>query len=297
MRVVIGGASGALGSALTKHLRSCGHEVTRLVRSGDGRDDASRWDPAGGYVNQGVIDEADVIVNLSGSSISKWPRTKARKRELLQSRLCATTTLAKAVAASPSPPALISGSAMAWYGSDRGTEVLTEASSPGQGFLADVVHAWEEAAQPAIDAGARVCFIRTSLVLDADNGLLALMLPAWKLGGGAKLGDGQQYMSLISLNDWLRAVTFLIESPDAGGPFNLAMPSASTNAEFTDALGKAVHRPTFLAAPKFALKAVLGGTADDLLGSLRLFPTALLDEGFTFEQPDLTSGLAAAVGG
>jgi NAD dependent epimerase/dehydratase family enzyme len=133
-------------------------------------------------------------------------------------------------------------------------------------------------------------------VLDADHGILALMLPAWKLGGGAKLGDGRQYMSLISLNDWLRAVTFLIESPDASGPFNLAMPGASTNAEFTDALGKAVHRPTFLVAPKFALKAALGGAADDLLGSLRLSPAALLDAGFSFEQPDLTSVLAAAVG-
>lgn len=296
MRVVIGGASGALGSPLTKRLRADDHHVTRLVRSDDEHGDASLWDPAGGYVDQSVIDEADVVVNLSGSSISKWPRTKARKRELLQSRLCATTTLAKAVAAAPKPPALISGSAMAWYGSDRGTEVLTESSAPGHGFLADVVHAWEEAAQPAIDGGARVCFVRTSLVLDGSNGLLALMLPAWKLGAGAKLGSGRQYMPLISLNDWLRAVTFLIESPDANGPFNLAMPGASTNAEFTEALGKTLHRPTFLAAPKFALKAVLGGAADDLLGSLRLFPTALLDEGFTFEQPDLTSGLAAAVG-
>jgi uncharacterized protein (TIGR01777 family) len=296
MHVVIGGASGFLGSALTEQLRAGGHQVTRLVRSGGSADDASPWDPSGGYVDQSVIEGADAVVNLSGSSISKWPRTKGRKRELLQSRLCATTTLAKAVAAAPSPPALISGSAMAWYGSDRGAEVLAEASSPGQGFLADVVHAWEEAAQPAIDGGARVCFIRTSLVLDANHGILALMLPAWKLGGGAKLGDGRQYMSLISLNDWLRAVTFLIESPDAKGPFNVAMPSASTNAEFTDALGNAVHRPTFLAAPKFALKAVLGGAADDLLGSLRLSPAALLDAGFSFEQPDLTSVLASAVG-
>jgi uncharacterized protein (TIGR01777 family) len=296
MHVVIGGASGFLGSALTEQLRAGGHQVTRLVRSGGSADDASPWDPSGGYVDQSVIEGADAVVNLSGSSISKWPRTKGRKRELLQSRLCATTTLAKAVAAAPSPPALISGSAMAWYGSDRGAEVLAEASSPGQGFLADVVHAWEEAAQPAIDGGARVCFVRTSLVLDANHGILALMLPAWKLGGGAKLGDGRQYMSLISLNDWLRAVTFLIESPDAKGPFNVAMPSASTNAEFTDALGNAVHRPTFLAAPKFALKAVLGGAADDLLGSLRLAPAALLDAGFSFEQPDLTSVLASAVG-
>jgi uncharacterized protein (TIGR01777 family) len=296
MQVVIGGGSGFLGSALTKHLRSGGHDVTRLVRSGGTADDVSPWDPANGRVDQSVIDGADVVVNLSGSSISQWPRTKARKRELLQSRVCATSTLAKAVAASPKPPALISGSAMAWYGADRGDELLTESSSPGHGFLADVCHAWEGAAEPAVDAGSRVCFVRTSLVLDASHGILALMLPAWKLGGGAKLGNGKQYMSLISLNDWLRGVTFLIETPEANGPFNLTMPGSSTNAEYTEELGKAVHRPTFLAAPKFVLKTALGGAADDLLGSLRLSPEALLDAGFSFEQPDLTSVLTAAVG-
>ena len=296
MHVVVGGASGFLGSALTEHLRSGGHQVTKLVRSGGTADDASPWDPADGLVDQSVINRADVVVNLSGSSISQWPRTRARKREILQSRVCATATLAKAVAAAPKPPDLISGSAMGWYGADRGTEVLTESSSPGRGFLADVCQAWEGAAQPAVDAGARVCFVRTSLVLDADHGILALMLPAWKLGGGAKLGNGRQYMSLISANDWVRGVTFLIETPAANGAFNLAMPAASTNAEFTDALGKAVHRPTFLAAPRFVLKAALGATADDLLGSLRLSPAALLNAGFSFEQPDLTSTLAAAVG-
>lgn len=295
MHVVVGGASGFLGSALTKHLRSGGHQVTRLVRSGASGEDSSPWDPADGRVDQSVIDRADAVVNLSGSSISQWPRTRTRKREILQSRVCATSTLAKAVAAAPKPPDLISGSAMAWYGADRGAEVLTESSSPGKGFLADVTLAWEGAAQPAVDAGSRVCFVRTSLVLDADHGILALMLPAWKLGGGARLGDGRQHMSLISLNDWVRGVTFLIETPQAHGAFNLAMPSASTNAEFTDALGKAVHRPTFLAAPRFVLKAALGAAADDLLGSLRLSPAALLDAGFHFEQPDLTSTLEAAV--
>jgi NAD dependent epimerase/dehydratase family enzyme len=132
-------------------------------------------------------------------------------------------------------------------------------------------------------------------VLDAEHGLLALMLPAWKLGGGARLGTGRQHMSLISLNDWVRGVIFLIETPEASGAFNLSMPGASTNAEFTDALGKAVHRPTFLAAPAFILKAALGDAAGDLLGSLRLSPAALLDVGFSFEQPDLMSAVRAAV--
>ena len=184
---------------------------------------------------------------------------------------------------------------MSWYGADRGDEVLNESSSAGEGFLADVCQAWEGATQPAASAGARVCFVRTSLVLDAGDGVLALMLPAWKLGGGAKLGNGRQHMSLISLNDWVRGVTFLIETPSAQGAFNFAMPDTSTNAEFTDELGKVVHRPTFLAAPKFILRAALGGIADDLLGSLRLSPTALLDAGFRFEQAELASALERAV--
>lgn len=296
MHVVVGGASGFLGSALTKRLRSGGHQVTRLVRSGGAGDDASLWDPANGRVDQSVINTADAVVNLSGSSISQWPRTRSRKREILQSRVCATSTLAKAVAAAPRPPVLISGSGMSWYGADRGAEVLTEASGPGEGFLADVCHAWEGATQPATDAGARVCVVRTSLVLDSDAGVLALMLPAWKLGGGARLGNGTQYMSLISLNDWVRSVAFLIETPEANGAFNLAIPGASTNAEFTDALGEVVHRPTFLAAPSFVIRAALGGIAEDLLGSLRLSPTTLIDAGFSFDQPDLVSALKVAFG-
>lgn len=294
MHVVIGGASGFLGTALTKRLCSSGHQVTRLVRSGDHSADSSLWDPSAGVVDQGLIDSADAVVNLSGSSVSKWPRTKTRKVELMGSRVTATGTLAGAIARAPSHPAFISGSAMAWYGTDRGDEVLTEASDPGKGFLSDVVHEWEATAQPAIDAGARVCFVRTSLVLDSTGGMLKLMLPVWKLGGGAKLGNGSQYMSLISLDDWVRGVEFLIQSKTARGPFNFAMPESSTNAEFTDALGAAVHRPTFLAAPTFVLKAALGGMADDLLGSLRLSPAALIAEGFSFEQPDLASALETA---
>jgi uncharacterized protein (TIGR01777 family) len=294
MQVVIGGASGFLGTALTDHLRSDGHTVTRLVRSGSGAD-ASRWDPAAGVIDQDVIDTADVVINLSGASISKWPRTRKYRQELLDSRTSPTSTIAKAIAASPTPPAMISASAMGYYGGDRGDEVLTESSSAGDGFLADLVQAWEAAAEPAVETS-RVAFLRTSLVLDKRGGLLKLMLVPFKLGAGAKLGPGTQYMSFISLRDWLSAVTFLVESPTASGPFNLTMPQSQTNAEFTDALGDALHRPTFLAAPGFALKTALGtGMAKDLLGSLRLSPKALLAAGFEFDDPDLRSTIEAAL--
>lgn len=295
MHVVVGGASGFLGAPLTAFLRSRGHVVTRLIRSGPTADDASVWDPHAGRIDQVLIDRADAVVNLSGSPISQWPRTAGRRREILSSRVNATATLAKAIAASSTPTTFISGSGMSWYGTDRGDEVLTESSSTGPGFLAEVAREWEAAAAPAIDAGARTCFVRTSLVLDADGGVLKLMLPVWKLGGGARLGSGRQHMSLISRHDWLRGVAFLLEHESVSGPFNFAMPDAVTNAEFTDELGRAVHRPTFLAVPGFAVKAALGGISDDLLGSLRVSPAALTAAGFEFSEPDLPAALAAAL--
>ncbi|MDR7087218.1 uncharacterized protein (TIGR01777 family) [Aeromicrobium panaciterrae] len=294
MQVVIGGASGFLGTALTKHLRSQGHTVTRLVRSGSG-DDASRWDPAAGVIDQDLINAADAVINLSGASISRWPRTRAYRQELLDSRTSPTSVIAQAIAKSPTPPVMLSASAMGFYGSDRGDEVLTERSTAGTGFLSDVVQAWEAAALPAVET-TRVVFLRTTLVLDKRGGLLKLMLIPFKLGAGAKIGPGTQYMSFISLDDWLRAVEFLLDSQTANGPYNLTIPQAQTNAEFTDALGVALHRPTFLAAPGIALKAALGtGIAKDLLGSLRVSPKALTSAGFEFEHPDLASTIEAAL--
>ncbi len=295
MHVVIGGASGFLGTALAAHLREHDHQVTRLVRSDDPLSDASLWDPRTGRLDQIVIDRADAVVNLSGSSVGRWPRTGRVRRELLASRIDATTTLARAVAASESKPALLSGSAMGLYGPDRGDEVLTEASEPGTGFLSEVVQRWEAAAQPAVDAGARVCWLRTTLPLDRHGGLLAPLVPLFKTGLGARLGTGRQYMAMVALSDWLRAVTFLIENPDASGPFNIGMPKPPTNAEFTDALGKALSRPTLLVAPTVVLKGVLGGVADDLLGSLRVDSVRLREAGFMFDHADIESALKPAL--
>ena len=295
MHVVIGGASGFLGTALVAHLREEGHEVTRLVRTDDPRSDASLWDPRTGRLDQIVIDRADAVVNLSGSSVARWPRTGRVRRELLASRIDATTTLARAVAASENPPALLSQSAMGIYGPDRGDEILTEKSEPGTGFLSEVVQRWEAAPQPAVDAGARVCRMRTTLPLDRRGGLLQPLVPMFKLGAGARLGSGRQYMTMVSLHDWLRAVTFLLEHPTASGPFNIGMPKPPTNAEFTDALGKALNRPTVLVAPTIALKAVLGGVSDDLLGSLRVESAALRDAGFMFDHADVESALKPAL--
>jgi uncharacterized protein (TIGR01777 family) len=295
MHVVIGGASGFLGTALTAHLREHGHQVTWLVRKDDPSPDASRWDPRTGRIDQVVIDRADAIVNLNGSSVGRWPRTRRVRRNLLSSRIDATTTLARAVAAAESKPALLSGSAMGIYGPDRGDEILTETSLLGTGFLSELVQRWELAAEPAAEAGARVCLLRTTLPLDRNGGLLGPLIPMFKLGLGARLGSGRQYMAMVALSDWLRAVTFLAEHPTASGPFNIGMPEPPTNAEFTEALGEALSRPTVLVAPTVVLKTALGTVADDLLGSLRVESAALRDAGFTFEHADVRSALQLAL--
>jgi uncharacterized protein (TIGR01777 family) len=296
MHVVVGGASGFLGTALVPHLREQGHQVTRLVRKDDASADASLWEPGTGRIDQVVIDRADVVVNLSGSPIIHWPPTGKYRRELLASRVDTTTTLARAVAASPSPPALISASGMSYYGSDRGKEVLTESSDAGTGsVLCEVVHRWENATSAASEAGARVCRIRTTAAMHRSGSLLGTALPVFRLGLGARIGSGKQYMSMLSRTDWIRAATFLIEHDDLSGPFNLGMPNPVTNAEFTDALGKALHRPTRLVAPAPVLRLAAGSLADDLLGSLRVVPAALLEAGFTFEHPDIDSMLQAAI--
>ncbi len=295
MHVVIGGASGFLGTALTTHLREQGHQVTRLVRTDDPSPDASQWDPRTGRIDQVVIDRADAIVSLSGSSVGRWPRTGRVRRELLSSRIDATTTLARAVAASDSKPALLSGSAMGIYGPDRGDEILTESSQLGSGFLSELVQRWELAAEPAADAGARLCWLRTTLPLHHSGGLLGPLVPMFKLGLGARLGSGQQYMAMVAMSDWLRAVAFLAEHPTASGPFNIAMPQPPTNAEFTEALGEALNRPTVLVAPTVVLKTALGSVADDLLGSLQVESAALRDAGFMFEHADVRSALQPAL--
>ncbi len=294
MHVVVGGASGFLGSALVAHLRQVGHRVTRLVRHEARKGDESSWDPASGRIDQVVIDRADAVVSLSGASIARWPRTKSYRNTLRQSRLDPTSTLAKAVAHAERPPVLLSGSAMGYYGQDRGTASLDEHASTGDGFLAELVRDWEAAAAPAQEAGARVAFLRTSLVLHRDGGLLAPLLPLFKAGGGARLGSGRQHMSLMSRVDWVRAVAHLLEN-DVAGPVNLVGPDPVTNAMFTDALGDVLNRPTFLVAPSPVLKIALGSLSGDLLGSVQMTPGVLESTGFTFDHPTLRQQLESAL--
>ena len=293
MLIVVAGASGFLGTALTAELTAQGHLVVALRRSLHPVK-PEEWDPSRGLVDHDLIARSDVVINLSGSPISAWPRTAKRKHAILRSRVECTATLADAIAAAANPPVFLSASGMSWYGTDRGSDVLRESSTAGQGFLAGVAHAWEAAAQEAIDAGARVVFLRTSLVLNRAGGALKIMKVPFSFGLGGRLGSGRQYFSHISLRDWVGAAVHLINS-DVHGGVNMANPNPVTNREFTRALGRALKRPAFIPVPAWALRFVLGSIADDLLGSLRLEPQALLESGFKVHDATIEATLQNAL--
>lgn len=295
MKVVIAGASGQTGTALGSHLRERGHRVVALVRRDARGTDESAWDPSTGGVDEELIASADVVVNLAGAPPQRVPWTSAYKRKILDSRVSATRTLARAIASSSSKPALLSASGVTVYGSERGPELLTETSRSGSGFLCTVALRWEEEASAAADAGARVCLIRTSATLDPSGGLLAMMLPVFRLGLGARFGDGSQYFSCVSLRDWVRAVTTLAEDDSAAGAYNIACPTPTTNAELTKALARRLRRPALLRVPATPMRMVLGEQAAGVLGSLRVRPARLLDAGFEFEDPDVEAVLDAAL--
>lgn len=295
MRFVVAGSSGFLGTALRDHLAREGHEVFRLVRAEAVSSHESTWDPYAGKVDQGLIDSADVVVCLSGAPVAHWPWTDAYKKTLLDSRVAPTRTLAEAVAASPAPPAFLAQSGTDGYG-NRGDEVLTE-DSPTRvdSTLGLVAREWEAATRPATDAGARVCVMRTAVVLHRGGGALRPMLPLFRIGLGARLGGGTQYFPTISLHDWVRAVTFLATEDGCSGVYNLTGPAPTTNAEFTKELGRMLNRPTVFGVPSLPIRTVLGELANQLLGSVRVEPTRLLEAGFTFAHPTLNGRLAAAL--
>lgn len=294
MRVVVGGASGLIGSALVPHLRADGHEVVRLVRREPGGPDEARWDPTTGDLDVAALGQVDAIVNLSGEDIGqRW--TEARKREILDSRVQATSLLARTAAAlDPRPGAILSASAIGVYG-DRGDEVLTEESEEGIGFLPDVVRAWEAAADPAREAGIRVVSLRQSPVLSEHGGALERMLRPFKLGVGGRLGSGAQWFSWIELGDLVRAYAHVL-GDDADGVVNLTAPNPVTNEQFTKALGKALRRPTVLPVPGVAIRTLFGEMGQRmLLEGQRVLPARLLESGFAFSAPTIDVGLERAL--
>jgi uncharacterized protein (TIGR01777 family) len=297
LKVLIAGASGFLGSELSARLRGTGHTVTTLVRRPSASAYESTWDPYAGALDRAVVEASDLVVNLAGSPTAGNPHSGRWARELRESRVITTRVLAEAIAASEATPAFLAGNGISYYG-DRGDEVLTEVSgSRGTGLLTDVTREWQAAADPAVEAGARVCILRTSPVMDRASTPLKQLRMLFRLGLGGRLGDGTQYMPMTSLRDWLSAVAFLAESPDASGPFNLICPQPPTNAEFTTALARQLKRPSFATAPAAAIKLAAGQMAGELLGSVNARPAALESAGFTFVDRDVTQVLAAGLSG
>lgn len=295
MRVVIAGASGFLGTHLTEHLRVGGHEVTHLVRRAPENGHQSRWDPYTDDLDQAVIDRTDVVVNLAGVNIAGNPHSAKRAQSVLQSRVATTDVLARAIAKAERPPAFLAGNGISWYG-DHGPQPLTEESdSVGDAFLTQVTREWQSATTPAKDAGARVCVLRTAPVMDRSSSPLKELRRLFQLGLGAKVGNGEQYFPIISLRDWVGAVSYLAESRDVSGEFNLCCPETPTNAEFTKTLAEAVGRPAFLVAPAALLKVAAGRMAPELLGSMNVRPAALERAGYDFEDVDVREVLSAAL--
>lgn len=293
MRIAITGSSGLIGTPLVASLRDQGHDVIRLVRRPAQSPDELTWDPTSGTVAEG-LEGIDAAVNLAGAGVGDKRWTKAYKKEIRESRVHGTVTLAKALARLEQKPAvLVNGSAIGYYG-DSGQDPVTEASPAGTGFLADVVVDWEAATSPAQDAGIRVVHARTGLVVSPEGGAFGRLISIFKYGVGGRVGSGNQYWSFISLRDEVRALVFCLETASLSGPVNLVAPAAVTNREVTKAIAELVRRPAFLPVPALALKAALGEFADDILSSQNVVPQRLTEAGFTWLDPTVEGALAAA---
>ena len=292
MRIAITGSSGLIGTALTAALDEAGHDLLHLVRRPPAGSAEIQWDPEAGTID-GSLEGVEAIVHLAGENIGqRW--TDDVRRRVLDSRVNGTTLIAETAAGLASRPVLICASATGFYG-DRGDEIVDEDSVPGTGFLAEVVEAWEAAAEPARAAGLRTVHLRQGIVLAKGGGALARLLPPFKLGAGGRVGSGRQWWSWVSLDDTVAAYLFALEQPLAG-PVNVVAPGVVTNQEFVKALGRAVHRPAFFPLPASAVKAAFGQMGEEmLLAGQRVAPTRLVDAGFTFGQPDIDSGLASAL--
>jgi uncharacterized protein len=287
-RVAVTGSSGLVGSALVAHLKSEGYTVQRLVRRKPIAADEVAWDPQTGSVDLASLEGVDAIIHLAGAGVGDKRWTSKYKAEILNSRLLGTTAIANACT-SLKPTVFISASAIGFYG-ETGNRAVSEEDRGGDDFLAAVCREWEAAADLAV--GARTVKVRTGLVLDPTGGALGRMLPLFRFGLGGKLGPGSQWWSWITLHDEVKAITHLLDA-DLEGPVNLTTPNPVTNQEFTGTLARALHRPALFPVPSFALKAALGGFSTEILGSKKVMPTKLLESGFAFDYPHLTSALTA----
>lgn len=295
MRVLISGASGLVGTALAESLRTEGHRVTRLVRpSGTPSPGDARWDPAARTADAAAMEGADAVVHLSGANIAGGRWTAARKEILRSSRVDTTRFLVETLARlRQKPRVLISASAIGYYG-NRGDEALTESSPAGSDFPAMLARDWEAEAARAEASGIRTAIFRFGVVLSTRGGMLPRVLTPFKLGAGGRLGNGQQWMSWIALEDAVAAIGFVMTREELNGTFNIVSPAPVRNSEFTRALARAVRRPAIFPVPAPMLRLVLGEMAQDLmLASQRVMPERLRGAGFSFRYGTLDGALQA----
>jgi hypothetical protein len=294
MRITVAGGTGLIGSHLVSALRARGDEVTVLSRSGAG--EAAAWDPLSGPAPAAALEGRDAVVNLAGEPIAQ--RWSASVREAIRfSRTLGTANLIAGfgpLSEHQRPRVLVSASAVGYYG-DRGDELLAEDSAPGEDFLARVCADWEAAAMAAGTLGARVCVLRTGIVLDRRGGTLAKMLPAFRLGVGGPVAGGRQYISWIALEDLTALYLAAIDDERYGGPFNATAPAPLRNAEFSRALGRALRRPTFVPVPALALRLRYGSMAEIVTGGQNAVPVRALALGHEFRLASLDEALAAAL--
>lgn len=298
MRILISGSTGFIGSALVTLLKSKGHEISRLVRARAGTlEEEILWNPVAHVVDLKKLEGFNAMIHLAGEPIAEGRWTPEKKAKIRDSRVKGTRFLAESLARLEKPPrTLLCASAIGVYG-NRGSETLSEESAPGHGFLPEVGQEWEKACEPATQKGIRVVNLRTGLVLSPHGGALKMMLPPFRLGIGGRLGPGRQFMSWISLPDEIGAIHHVLVTESIRGPVNLVSPNPVTNAEFTKALGAALHRPTVFPVPAFAVRLLFGEMGEDLLlSSTRVEPRRLKSTGYRFQHPDLDTALRALLG-
>ncbi len=297
MRIAVTGSTGLVGTALVPVLRAAGHEVRRFVRTTpQPGSDELYWQPNEGRLDPSTLSGVEAVVHLSGENLGqRW--TDAVRHRIRESRVRSTEVIATAMTlVEPRPGVLITASAVGIYG-DRGDELLDERSTTGDDFLGRLGREWEGATAPAARAGIRVAHTRSGVMLSPDGGMLARVLPIFRMGAGGRIGSGKQWLSWVALPDALRAILFLLERDDISGAVNVVAPEAVTNAEFTRTLGKVLGRPTITIAPAFGLKLVYGEMADaTILASQRADSRRLREAGFEFRFPRLEDALREVLG-
>jgi uncharacterized protein (TIGR01777 family) len=298
MRILVSGSTGLVGTALIPKLAREGHDVVRLVRSqsaGPSKDTIA-WDPNARFVDAAGLEGLDAVIHLAGEPIAGGRWTARRKARIRESRVQGTRLLCEAFSHTARPPSrFLCASAIGYYG-NRGDEVLTEASTSGDGFLADVCREWEAAADPLRQKGIRVVNLRFGVILSARGGALAKMLTPFKLGVAGIVGSGRQYMSCIALDDCVAAIQHAVATDSVQGPVNVVGPVPVTNSEFTKTLGRVLGRPTVLPMPAFAARLAFGEMADELLlASTRVEPRKLQESGFQFRHAGLEDALRSAL--